>query len=99
VARMLRGGPRGRYREVKRLCRAVGLVVQRLRRVAFGSLKRGTLPPGGWRELTPVEVGRLAASRPGLPLRPPRAPPGACLRPALAWPILCGLLDAPLLEI
>ena len=52
----------GRYREVKRLCRAVGLVVQRLRRVAFGSLELGDLPLGQWRELAPAEVRRLAAA-------------------------------------
>ena len=49
----------GRYREVKRLCRAVGLVVQRLRRVAFGPLQLGNLEPGQWRELTGTEVARL----------------------------------------
>ena len=49
----------GRYREVKRLCRAVGLVVQRLRRVAFGPLQLGQLEPGQWRELAPAEVTRL----------------------------------------
>jgi 23S rRNA pseudouridine2605 synthase len=52
----------GRYREVKRLCRAVGLVVQRLRRVAFGSLELGRLPAGQWRELTATEVERLTAA-------------------------------------
>jgi 23S rRNA pseudouridine2605 synthase len=52
----------GRYREVKRLCRAVGLTVQRLRRVAFGSLELGELPSGQWRELATAEVASLAAS-------------------------------------
>jgi pseudouridine synthase len=52
----------GRYREVKRLCRAVGLAVRRLQRVTFGTLGLGTLPPGQWRELTPGEVARLAAA-------------------------------------
>ena len=52
----------GRYREVKRLCRAVGLVVQRLRRVAFGPLQLGKLEPGQWRELTAAEVTALATS-------------------------------------
>jgi 23S rRNA pseudouridine2605 synthase len=52
----------GRYREVKRLCRAVGLSVRRLRRVAFGSLELGELPSGQWRELAPAEVASLAAS-------------------------------------
>jgi 23S rRNA pseudouridine2605 synthase len=52
----------GRYREVKRLCRAVGLAVRRLRRVAFGPLQLGDLPSGRWRDLTAVEVKRLAAA-------------------------------------
>jgi len=47
---------------VKRLCRAVGLAVQRLRRVAFGSLELGELPEGQWRELQPREVAGLGAS-------------------------------------
>ncbi len=49
----------GRYREVKRLCRAVGLAVRRLRRVAFGPLRLGDLAPGAWRELAPDEVAAL----------------------------------------
>jgi 23S rRNA pseudouridine2605 synthase len=57
----------GRYREVKRLCRAVGLAVERLRRVAFGSLELGALPEGQWRELAAEEVERLGAHEP----RPP----------------------------
>ena len=52
----------GRYREVKRLCRAVGLVVQRLRRVAFGPLELGRLEPGQWRELASAEVTRLTTA-------------------------------------
>jgi 23S rRNA pseudouridine2605 synthase len=52
----------GRYREVKRLCRAVGLAVQRLRRVAFGPLRLGALAPGQWRELTAAEAERLASA-------------------------------------
>jgi 16S rRNA U516 pseudouridylate synthase RsuA-like enzyme len=67
----------GRYREVKRLCRAVGLGVQRLGRVAFGALESGELPSGQWRELTPVEVERLAPSRP-YRRRSSRAPAGRC---------------------
>ena len=51
----------GRYREVKRLCRAVGLRVRRLVRVAYGPLRLERLPPGGWRELTPREVAALLA--------------------------------------
>jgi pseudouridine synthase len=62
----------GRYREVKRLCRAVGLRVRRLVRVAFGPLRLGKLPPGRWRELSRQEVARLShGSGPGK-----LAPPG-----------------------
>jgi 23S rRNA pseudouridine2605 synthase len=50
----------GRYREVKRLCRAVGLAVERLRRVAFGSLELGDLSEGQWRELEAEEIEGLA---------------------------------------
>ncbi len=57
----------GRYREVKRLCRAVGLVVRRLRRVAFGPLRLGDLAPGRWRDLAPAEVRRLRAIGAGAP--------------------------------
>ena len=49
----------GRHREVKRLCRAVGLRVRRLVRVAFGPLRLGRLGPGRWRELTGGEVDAL----------------------------------------
>jgi 23S rRNA pseudouridine2605 synthase len=49
----------GRYREVKRLCRAVGLRVRRLVRVAYGPLRLGRLAPGTWRDLTPCELAAL----------------------------------------
>ena len=49
----------GRYREVKRLCRAVGLRVLRLVRVAYGPLRLARLGPGEWRQLTPREVATL----------------------------------------
>jgi 23S rRNA pseudouridine2605 synthase len=57
----------GRYREVRRLCRAVGLRVRRLIRVAFGPVHLGALAPGRWRELAPAEVAALR----GAPARPP----------------------------
>ena len=66
----------GRYREVKRLCRAVGLRVRRLIRVAYGPLRLGRLAPGAWRELTPGEVAALrGAPGTGWPCGAPR-PPG-----------------------
>lgn len=49
----------GRNREVRRLCAAVGHPVRRLRRVRFGPVRLGSLPPGGWRDLTADEVERL----------------------------------------
>ena len=49
----------GRYREVRRLCQAVGLKVLRLRRVQFGPIRLQGLAPTEWRSLTPTEVARL----------------------------------------
>jgi 23S rRNA pseudouridine2605 synthase len=53
----------GRYREVKRYCKAMGHGVRRLRRVAFGPLGLGTLGLGRWRALTAAELRRLKALR------------------------------------
>jgi pseudouridine synthase len=60
----------GRYREVKRLCRAVGLRVRRLVRVRFGPIALGDLPVGAWRELGEEEVARLRAAVPPAPAVP-----------------------------
>ena len=49
----------GRNREVRRLFGAIGHEVTRLRRVAFGGLDLGTLPPGRWREVS-AEEGKAA---------------------------------------
>jgi 23S rRNA pseudouridine2605 synthase len=49
----------GRYREVKRYCRAMGHPVRRLRRVQFGPLRLGDLPVGRWRALTEQEIRAL----------------------------------------
>lgn len=57
----------GRYHEVKRLCRAVGLVVRRLRRVGFGPLRLGRLPAGAWRDLSDAERARLGLPAAGRP--------------------------------
>jgi 23S rRNA pseudouridine2605 synthase len=53
----------GRYREVKRYCKAMGHAVRRLRRVEFGPLRLGSLAPGGWRALTAMELDRLKSLR------------------------------------
>lgn len=65
----------GRKREVRRLCRALGLRVERLVRVRFGPVTLGRLPVGEVRALRPAERDALEAlaSEPGRPRsRPPR---------------------------
>jgi pseudouridine synthase len=49
----------GRNREVRRMCAAVGLLVTRLTRVAYGPLRLEGLRPGAWRRLRPEELAAL----------------------------------------
>ncbi|MFH1263883.1 MAG: pseudouridine synthase [Pseudomonadota bacterium] len=46
----------GKNREVRRLCKMAGHEVTRLRRVAFGGLGLGDLPPGAFRKLSEEEI-------------------------------------------
>jgi 23S rRNA pseudouridine2605 synthase len=49
----------GRYRQVRRMCEAVGLAVASLKRTRYGFLDLGDLRPGELRRLTPLEVKQL----------------------------------------
>lgn len=49
----------GKNRQVRRMCAACGLTVERLRRVREHTLSLGDLPPGKWRALTPEETAAL----------------------------------------
>ena len=75
----------GRYRQVRRMCEAVGLEVERLHRPIYGPLTLGELPRGAWRDLTPDEVRRLKSESarpvPRRVARPARPTPPAA-RPA-----------------
>ena len=56
----------GRNREIRRLMKALGHEVTRLKRIAFGKIELGDLAPGKWRALSPEE---LRAAFPGAPVR------------------------------
>jgi pseudouridine synthase len=51
----------GRYRQVRRMCEAIGHAVLKLVRVALGPVTLGPLPRGAWRPLSPAELRRLQA--------------------------------------
>jgi 23S rRNA pseudouridine2605 synthase len=48
----------GKNREIRRMFESMGREVTRLKRVAFGPLQLGDLPPGRWREITRGEIVR-----------------------------------------
>lgn len=52
----------GWKRQVRRMCAAVGLRVERLVRTRIGPVTLGRLRPGEWRDLTAREVRALAAA-------------------------------------
>ena len=57
----------GRFRQVRKMCEAVGLPVAGLHRVGYGPIRLGPLPKGMYRDLSEEEVAalRAAGSRPG----------------------------------
>jgi 23S rRNA pseudouridine2605 synthase len=64
----------GRKREVRRLCTALGLGVERLVRTRFGPIALGDLAPGAVRGLTPAERAALASLGSMLPSGERQAP-------------------------
>ena len=74
----------GRYRQVRRMCEGLGLLVRKLHRVGYGPLRLTKLPKGASRPLSAIEIRRLraTAARPG-GVRPAPGPGGAppALRP------------------
>ena len=52
----------GRFRQVRKMCEAVGLTVTGLHRVGYGPIRLGPLARGMFRELSDDEVARLQAS-------------------------------------
>ena len=59
----------GRNREIRRLCGAVGHEVTALKRVAFGGLELGDLPPGRWRSVSKDELERAVGAAASAPSR------------------------------
>lgn len=58
----------GKNREIRRMLSASGHDVTRLKRVSFGGLELGALPPGRWRRVSP---GEIRTAFPGAPVRLP----------------------------
>lgn len=52
----------GRNRQIRKMCAMAGLVVDRLSRVAYGTLKLGNLGEGRWRMLTDAEIKYLKST-------------------------------------
>lgn len=74
VKRVDKGGPNalmeisireGRNRQVRRMCDAIGHPVIKLRRVAIGPIRLGSLKEGKWRHLRAKEVVQLATPAKG----------------------------------
>lgn len=49
----------GLNRQIRRMCRDLGLTILRLKRVSLGSLQLGSMKSGTWRHLNETEVSRL----------------------------------------
>jgi 23S rRNA pseudouridine2605 synthase len=71
----------GRTQQIRKMFKAVGHPVTKLKRVAIGPLSDSKLSAGEWRELTKQEVRQLAAEK------EPRAPRPAAKRPPARKPV------------
>jgi 23S rRNA pseudouridine2605 synthase len=52
----------GVNRQIRRMCRDLGLTILRLKRVGLGPLALGDLPPAKWRRLSDAEIDALKTS-------------------------------------
>ena len=52
----------GKNRQIRKMCKAVGLEVSRLKRTSVGGVKLGMMKPGEYRELTAEEMRLLRAA-------------------------------------
>jgi pseudouridine synthase len=62
----------GRTQQIRRMFKAIGHPVAKLKRVAIGQLSDAELQPGQWRDLSPREI-RLLTRKEAEPRRPSRA--------------------------
>lgn len=53
----------GRNRQIRKMCKAVGLDVAKLKRIAIGGLKLGMLKPGEYRQLTEQELESIFVNK------------------------------------
>jgi pseudouridine synthase len=51
----------GKNRQIRRMCKKVGLEVKHLQRIVMGPIQLRSLPAGQWRFLTPKEIQQVFA--------------------------------------
>ncbi len=49
----------GRNRQIRKMCELCGLELLKLKRIAIGSIRLGSLKPGAWKHLTSAQVNML----------------------------------------
>jgi pseudouridine synthase len=75
----------GRTQQIRKMFKAIGHPVAKLKRVAIGQLTDAELLPGQWRDLSPREI-RLLIRKEAEPSRPPRAAAGRAPKRAAKAP-------------